>query len=81
MIEVAQQPRRWVEEYHVDGFRFDLASVMCRDGKGQPLEAAPIVRAIAKDPVLSQVAASNPACTPASGSLCCQAGHGARAFR
>jgi len=39
----------------VDGFRFDLASVMCRDGKGQPLEAPPIVRAIAKDPVLSQV--------------------------
>lgn len=39
----------------MDGFRFDLASVMCRDGKGQPLEAPPIVRAIAKDPVLSQV--------------------------
>jgi len=47
--------RHWVEEYHVDGFRFDLASVMCRDSKGQPLESPPIVRAIAKDPVLSQV--------------------------
>jgi pullulanase/glycogen debranching enzyme len=50
-----------VEEYHVDGFRFDLASVMCRDGKGQPLAAPPIVRAIAKDPVLSQVLAPAPA--------------------
>ena len=39
----------------MDGFRFDLASVMCRDGKGQPLAAPPIVRAIAKDPVLSKV--------------------------
>ncbi len=38
----------------MDGFRFDLASVMCRDGKGNPLDAPPIVRAIAKDPVLSQ---------------------------
>lgn len=51
--------RHWVEEYHVDGFRFDLASVMCRDSKGQPLESPPIVRAIAKDPVLSQVPPSS----------------------
>jgi hypothetical protein len=43
-----------VEEYHVDGFRFDLASVMCRDELGRPLDSPPIVREIAKDPVLSQ---------------------------
>lgn len=47
--------RQWVEEYHVDGFRFDLASVMCRDGLGNPIDSPPIVRAIAMDPVLSQV--------------------------
>ena len=44
-----------MEEYHVDGFRFDLASVMCRDNLGRPLESPPIVREIAKDPVLSKV--------------------------
>ena len=47
----------------MDGFRFDLASVMCRDGKGRPLEAPPIVRAIARDPVLRQVSPpAVPAC-------------------
>ena len=44
--------RHWVEEYHVDGFRFDLASAMCRDHDGTPLPAPPVIRAIAKDPVL-----------------------------
>ena len=44
-----------MEEYHVDGFRFDLASVMCRDELGRPLASPPIVREIAKDPLLSQV--------------------------
>lgn len=48
---------RWVEEYHVDGFRFDLASCLCRDSQGNPLEAPPIIRDIAKDPVLSKVEA------------------------
>ncbi|KAL3138098.1 Isoamylase 3, chloroplastic [Trebouxia sp. C0009 RCD-2024] len=47
--------RRWVEEYHVDGFRFDLASCLCRDGSGTPLEVPPIIRDIAKDPVLCKV--------------------------
>lgn len=46
---------RWVEEYHVDGFRFDLASCLCRDSTGTPLEVPPIIRDIAKDPVLSKV--------------------------
>lgn len=45
----------WVEEYHVDGFRFDLASCLCRDSTGRPLEAPPLIRAIAKDPLLSRV--------------------------
>ena len=43
-----------MEEYHVDGFRFDLASVMCRDELGNPIASPPVVREIAKDPVLSQ---------------------------
>jgi len=47
--------RYWVEEMHVDGFRFDLASVLCRDDNGAPIDAPPVIRAIAKDPVLSKV--------------------------
>lgn len=46
--------RHWVTEYHVDGFRFDLASVLCRASDGNPLGAPPVVKAIAKDPVLSK---------------------------
>ncbi|GIL56414.1 hypothetical protein Vafri_11724 [Volvox africanus] len=46
---------RWVEEYHVDGFRFDLASCLCRDERGRPMAAPPLIRTISKHPVLSQV--------------------------
>ncbi|KAK1257498.1 hypothetical protein QJS04_geneDACA023090 [Acorus gramineus] len=46
--------RHWLNEYHVDGFRFDLASVLCRGVDGNPLSAPPIVKAIAKDAVLSR---------------------------
>ena len=46
---------RWVEEYHVDGFRFDLASALCRDPLGKPMTAPPLIREMAKDPVLSKV--------------------------
>ncbi|KAI4307430.1 hypothetical protein L6164_030621 [Bauhinia variegata] len=46
--------RHWVTEYHVDGFRFDLASVLCRGSDGSPLSAPPVIRAIAKDAVLSR---------------------------
>ncbi|XP_019175308.1 PREDICTED: isoamylase 3, chloroplastic isoform X2 [Ipomoea nil] len=46
--------RHWVTEYHVDGFRFDLASVLCRGTDGTPLDAPPVIRAIAKDSVLSR---------------------------
>eukprot|EP00270_Netrium_digitus_P005096 TRINITY_DN1663_c0_g1_i1.p1 TRINITY_DN1663_c0_g1~~TRINITY_DN1663_c0_g1_i1.p1 ORF type:complete len:437 (+),score=117.56 TRINITY_DN1663_c0_g1_i1:137-1312(+) len=47
--------RHWVQEYHVDGFRFDLASVLCRGTDGSPLPAPPVIRAIAKDAVLQSV--------------------------
>ncbi|KAK8951438.1 hypothetical protein KSP39_PZI003042 [Platanthera zijinensis] len=46
--------RHWVEEYHVNGFRFDLASVLCRGTDGAPLDAPPLIKAIAKDAVLSR---------------------------
>ncbi|XP_068641390.1 isoamylase 3, chloroplastic isoform X2 [Aristolochia californica] len=45
--------RHWVTEYHVDGFRFDLASVLCRGTNGSPLSSPPLIKAIAKDDVLS----------------------------
>ncbi len=45
--------RYWVSEMHVDGFRFDLASVMARDETGIPIANAPILWAIDSDPVLA----------------------------
>ena len=45
--------RYWVSEMHVDGFRFDLASVLSRDEKGVPVENAPVVWDIDSDPLLS----------------------------
>jgi glycogen operon protein len=44
--------RYWVSEYHIDGFRFDLASIMCRDQDGTPLSNPPLVETISYDPVL-----------------------------
>lgn len=45
--------RYWVVEYHVDGFRFDLAAVFNRGKDGTPMEYGSIVDAISFDPVLS----------------------------
>jgi glycogen operon protein len=45
--------RYWVEEMHVDGFRFDLASVLSRDENGIPQASPPILWDIETDPVLS----------------------------
>jgi len=45
--------RYWVEEMHVDGFRFDLASVLSRDIHGTPQANPPILWDIETDPVLS----------------------------
>jgi glycogen operon protein len=45
--------RYWVSEMHVDGFRFDLASVMSRDENGIPLENPPILWEIESEPVLA----------------------------
>ncbi|MDY0389658.1 MAG: glycogen debranching protein GlgX [Desulfobulbus oligotrophicus] len=45
--------RWWVIEMHVDGFRFDLASILGRDGNGNVLTNPPVVERIAEDPVLA----------------------------
>jgi isoamylase len=45
--------RYWVEEMHVDGFRFDLASILARDPQGQLLSNPPILWDIESDPVLA----------------------------
>jgi glycogen operon protein len=45
--------RYWAAEMHVDGFRFDLASVLSRDESGEPLKNPPILWEIESDPVLA----------------------------
>jgi glycogen operon protein len=47
--------RYWMVEMHVDGFRFDLASVLGRDGSGKLLANAPLLERIAEDPILRDV--------------------------
>ncbi len=47
--------RYWVTEMHVDGFRFDLASIFYRDTNGKPMPLSPIVEAISLDPILSGI--------------------------
>jgi isoamylase len=44
--------RYWVVEMHVDGFRFDLASILGRDGSGNLLSDPPLIERIAEDPIL-----------------------------
>jgi glycogen operon protein len=45
--------RYWVEEMHVDGFRFDLASVLARDSSGAPVSNPPVLWDIESDPALA----------------------------
>jgi len=45
--------RYWVKEMHVDGFRFDLASILARDASGNPLPNPPVLWDIESDPVLA----------------------------
>jgi len=45
--------RYWVEEMHVDGFRFDLASILTRDASGHPLPNPPVLWDIESDPALA----------------------------
>jgi isoamylase len=47
--------RYWVVDMHVDGFRFDLASVLGRDENGEVLPNPPLLETIAEDPILRDV--------------------------
>lgn len=47
--------RHWAIEYRVDGFRFDLASILGRDQNGAPMANSPILESLAFDPVLGKM--------------------------
>jgi len=47
--------RYWVEEMHVDGFRFDLASILARDASGVLMSSPPVLWDIESDPVLAGI--------------------------
>ncbi len=44
--------RHWVVNFHVDGFRFDLASILSRDREGRLMPNPPLIEVIAEDPLL-----------------------------
>ena len=46
--------RYWVVEYRVDGFRFDLATILGRAEDGSPMEEPPLLESLAYDPILSK---------------------------
>ncbi len=46
--------RYWVSYYHVDGFRFDLASILTRDKNGTPMMSPPLIDSLAHDAVLGR---------------------------
>ncbi len=46
--------RYWAIEYHIDGFRFDLATVLGRDPSGAPLANPPLLESLAFDPVIAR---------------------------
>lgn len=47
--------RYWTVSYRVDGFRFDLASILGRNADGSPMDNPPLLETLANDPVLSNV--------------------------
>jgi len=46
--------RYWVTDYHIDGFRFDLASILSRDGNGEPMQNPPLLETLAQDVILGK---------------------------
>ncbi|MDR0412737.1 MAG: glycogen debranching protein GlgX, partial [Dysgonamonadaceae bacterium] len=46
--------RYWAAEYHIDGFRFDLAAILGRAQDGSPLSNPPLLESLAYDPVLAK---------------------------
>lgn len=51
---VLEALRYWASEYHIDGFRFDLAAILGRDAFGSPLANPPLLETLAYDPVLGK---------------------------
>ncbi len=45
--------RHWVHNYHIDGFRFDLASILSRNRDGELVPNPPVIETIAEDPLLA----------------------------
>lgn len=46
--------RYWASEYHIDGFRFDLAAILSRDEMGAPMTSPPLLETLAHDPILGR---------------------------
>ncbi|MBR3537979.1 MAG: glycogen debranching enzyme, partial [Eubacterium sp.] len=46
--------RYWVAEYHIDGFRFDLAAILSRDTEGNPMVNPPLLESLAQDVILGK---------------------------
>ncbi len=45
--------RHWITEYHIDGFRFDLASILGRNQDGSPMSNPPLLELLTYDPLLN----------------------------
>lgn len=52
---ILERLRYWTIYYRIDGFRFDLASILGRNEKGAPMNNPPLLRTLANDPVLRNV--------------------------
>jgi glycogen operon protein len=46
--------RYWASDYHIDGFRFDLAAILGRAQDGSPLSNPPLLESLAYDPILAK---------------------------
>ena len=46
--------RHWTADYHIDGFRFDLAAILGRDQNGAPMNNPPLLETLAFDPILGK---------------------------
>jgi glycogen operon protein len=51
---VLESLRYWASQYHIDGFRFDLASILGRDPLGAPMANPPLLEALAYDPIIGK---------------------------
>ncbi len=47
--------RYWTTVYHIDGFRFDLATILGRNEDGSPMSKPPLLQSLAFDPILGNV--------------------------